>query len=333
MVAIAGYGAYVPLYRIERSTITEQHGGYPRDGELSVPSYDEDHITMGSKAAKQALDHAGIEGETLDAVYVASVSDPFDEHGLAPHVGYAVGADGDVRVADFEGSARAATTAVQVAADAIEAGRVETALVVGTDILTESPGSAAEQMAGAAAAALVLRERDGNVATLEGVANETTGFVGRFAVSGDSAVQGDATFNREAGYLDTVPGAIERLVEDGFTVDPRHAALPAEDSCWGDRALAATELDAERHDTFDAVGYAGAASVLLDGVAAFEAADPGEQVLLASYGPGGSDALLLETSAGIDTTPEMTLQEYLDSKEYVTYAKHRKYREQAGGDA
>lgn len=333
MVAIAGYGAYVPLYRIERSTIAEQHGGYPRNGELSVPSYDEDHITMGTKAAKQALDHAGVEGETLDAVYAASVSDPFDEHGLAPHIGYAVGADGDVRVADFEGSSRAATTAVQAVADAIEAGRIKTGLVVGTDILTGSPGSASEQTAGAGAGALVLREQDENVATLEGVANETTGFVGRFTVSGRSAVEGDATFNREAGYLDAVPSAIERLDAAGFTVEPRHAALPAEDDGWGDRALAAAELDAERHDTFEAVGYVGAASVLLDGVAAFEAAAPGEQVLIASYGPGGSDALLLETSTDVETMPDMTLEEHLESKEYVTYAKHRKFREQAGGDA
>lgn len=333
MVAIAGYGAYVPLYRIERSTIAEQHGDYPRDGELSVPSYDEDHITMGTKAAKQALGHAGVEGGALDAVYAASVSDPFDEHGLAPHVGYAVGADGNVRVADFEGSARAATTAVQAAADAIEAGRTETALVVGTDILAGSPGSAAEQTAGAGAGALVLREQNGTVATFQGAANETTGFVGRFAVSGQDSIEGDATFNREEGYLDAVPGAIERLANAGFTVEPRHAALPAEDYSLGDRALAATDLDAERHDTFRAVGYAGAASVLLDAVAALEKADPGEQVLLASYGPGGSDALLLETSADVDTTPEMTLQEYLNSKEYVTYAKHREFREQARGGA
>lgn len=332
MVSVAGYGAYVPLYRIERSTIAEQHGGYTRDGELSVPSYDEDHITMGAKAGKQALSHAGVEGEELNAIYTASVSDPFDEHGLAPHIGYALDADGDLRVADFEGSARAATTAIQAAADAIEARRVDTALIVGTDILSGAPGSSVEQTAGAGAGALILQDADGNVATLEGAANETTGFVGRFSVSGQTPVEGDATFNREAGYLDAVPGVIERLVDGGFTVEPQHAALPAEDSGWGDRALAAMDLDAERHDTFDAVGYAGAASVLLDGVAAFEAAAAGEQVLIASYGPGGSDALLLETSSNVETYPEMTLQDYLESKEYVTYAKHRKFREQIRGD-
>lgn len=333
MVSIGGYGAYVPLYRIERSTIAEQHGDYPRDGEVSVPSYDEDHITMGVTAGKQALAHADVDGADLDAVYTASVSDPFDEHGLAPHIGYALGADGDLRVADLEGSARAATTAIQSASDAIEVGRVDNALVVGVDILSEAPGSSAEQTAGAGAGAVVLQEQDGNVATLEGIANETTGFVGQFAVSGQTSVEGDAKFNREAGYLDAVPGAINRLIEAGFTVEPSHAALPASDDRWGDRALEATELDAERHGTFDAIGTAGAASVLLDTVAAFEVASAGDQVLLASYGPGGSDALLFEASLDVETQPEMTLQEYLAHKEYVTYAKHRQFRQQVGGDA
>lgn len=333
MVSIGGYGAYVPLYRIKRSTIAEQHGGYSRDGEISVPSYDEDHITMGIKAGKQALSHADVGGEEIDAVYTASVSDPFDEHGLAPHIGYALGADGDSRAADFGGSARAATTAIQSAADAIEAGRINIALIVGVDILSEGSGSSAERTAGAGAGALLLQEQDGNVATLEGIANETTGFVGKFTVSGQTTVEGDATFNREAGYLDAVPGAIERLVEAGFTVEPKHVALPSRDNSWGDRALKTADLAAERHSTFDAIGNAGAASVLLDGVAAFEEASAGDQVLIASYGPGGSDALLIEASSDVETQPEMTLQDYIEHKEYVTYAKHRKFREQVGGDA
>jgi 3-hydroxy-3-methylglutaryl CoA synthase len=333
MVSIGGYGGYVPLYRIERSTIAEQHGDYPSGGETTVPSHDEDHITMGVKAAKEALSHADVDGSSLDVVYVASVSDPFDEHGLAPPVGYAVGADQDVRVADFDGLARSATTAIQAAADAIEAGSAETALVVGSDVLTAPAGSAVERTAGAGAAAIVLQEQNGTVATIEGITNATTGFVGRFAVRDQGPVEGDSSFNRDVGYLDAVPAAIEALAERGHTVEPDRAALPAEDSSWGDRALAATDLDAERHGTFDAVGYVGAAGVLLDAVAALEAASPGEQLLVAAYGPGGSDALLLETSTGIETLPETTLQEYVDSKEYVTYAKHRAYRTQVGGDA
>jgi hydroxymethylglutaryl-CoA synthase len=332
MVSIAGYGAYVPLYRIERSTIAEQHGAYPSDGELSVPSHDEDHITLGVSAAKEALAHADVNGEALDAVYVASVSDPFDEHGLAPHVAYAVGADGDVRVADLEGSARAATTAVQTACDAVETGAVDTALVVATDILSASPGSSVERTAGAGAGALVL-SRDGDVADVSRTTTETTGFVGRFTVDGRDAVEGDTTFNREEGYLNAVPCAVGRLTDGEAPVDADHAALPAPEDGWGDRALGMLDLGAERHGTFASIGYAGAASVLLDGIAAIEAADPGDRLLLASYGPGGSDALLLEAGDGAAGAPETTLREYLDSKEYVTYAKHREYRETAGGGA
>lgn len=321
MVTIRGYGAYVPLYRIERTAIAEQHGDYAGGGETAVPAHDEDVVSLAVSAAKHALDHAGVDGTDLDAVYAATTSDPFDERGVAPHVGYAVGADGAVRTGDFQGSARAATNALLAADDTVTAGRAETALVVAADVLHADPGTSAEQTAGAGAGALVVGpDSASGVATVEDAASETTGFVGRFKRAGSSPQEGDGRFNRE-NYLDAVTGAVERLGD----VDPDHAAVPEPDGGWGDRALSALDLDAESHGTFDAVGFAGAGSILLDTVAALDAAAAGDRVLLAAYGPGGSDAVELTVTDVRDQ--EMTLQEYLDSKEYVTYAKHRDYRE------
>ena len=326
MVNVRGCGSYLPLYRIERETIADQHGGYARGGEVSVPAHDEGVVSLGVGAAKNALDHAGIDGADLDAVYAASTSDPFDERGIAPHVASAVGAEGDVAVADFQGSARAATSAVLSAVDAIEAGRAEDVLVVAADVRQADAGTSAEQTAGAGAAALVLGA-DGDVASIDGSGTNTTGFVGRFQRAGGSPVPGDGRFNRER-YVEAVTGALAGL--GGLDDRADHAALAAPDGRWGGRALSAADLDAEQHSTFDAVGDAGAASVLLDAVVALENAAAGEGVLVASFGPGGSDALAL--TRGDADEPAMTTQDYVDSKEYVTYAKHRAYRD-AGGEA
>lgn len=320
MTGIRGYGAYVPLYRIERADIAQQRGGHPGGGETAVPAHDEDIVTLGVNAAKNALAHAGVDAGDVDAVFTATTSDPFDERGIGAHVGYALGIEGGVRTGDCQGSARAATDAVLAARDAV-ANDCETALVVAADILRADPDSDALDTAGAGAAALVLG--DGGVAEIDDAASNTTGFVGRFKHGSGSPVGGDGRYNRK-GYLDAVTGAA------GDLGGADHAAFPAVDGGWGGRAASALELDAETHGTFDEVGYAGAGGALLDLAAALDAADAGETVLFASHGPGGSDALTLTVTD--PETPEMTVSDYLDSKEYVTYAKHLSNREPVGGE-
>jgi 3-hydroxy-3-methylglutaryl CoA synthase len=332
MVSIRGYGAYVPRYRIERSTIATQHGTHASAGELAVPAHDENVLTLAVSAAKDALAHAGIdagdegEREGIDAVYTATVSDPFDERGLGAHVARAVGADTETRVSDHQGSARAATNALLSARDAIEAGRAERVLLVAGDALAEPAGSSAERTAGAGAAALVLDDDGIDIATLDGTGISTTGFVGRFKGSGVGARTGDSRFNRER-YIETVSEAVTGIDGD---LAPQRAVMPTADGGWGSRALRALELDAEYDSTFEAVGYVGAASVLLDLAHGLDDADPGETVLLTGYGPGGADAIAMTTGDDVSEAPDMTVSEYIDSKEYVTYAKHRSYRERAG---
>jgi 3-hydroxy-3-methylglutaryl CoA synthase len=102
---------------------------------------------------------------------------------------------------------------------------------------------------------------------------------------------------------------------------------------WDKRALSALDIDADHWSTYDAVGYAGAASVLLDTIHSVEHCESGDDLLVISYGPGGSDVLLFEIGPATADDGDRTVQNYLDSKEYVPYAKHREYRSKArGGD-
>lgn len=330
MVTIRGYGTYLPLYRIERATIADQHGEPGGDGETAVPAHDEDVVTLGVAAAKNALTHADLAADALGAVYAASVSDPFDERGVAPHIATALGAEPAVRAGDFCGSARAGTTALIAGRDAVLAG-AGPVLVVGTDLLRAAPGSAAERTAGAGAGAVVLgREAadDGAVATIVDVAVETTGFVGRFTPVGDTPVAGDDRFNRDR-YLDAATTVLDRLGVD----DPDRVVLIARDGGWGDRALRSAEFAAERHTAFEMVGDLGTAAAFVDTALALEAAVPAESVAIVGYGAGGADGATLRTGAGVDRLPDTTTGDYAESKEYVTYANHRAYRERAGGSA
>jgi hydroxymethylglutaryl-CoA synthase len=81
MSGIIGYGAYIPRNRIKVEEIAKVWGA---DGpsykkglmleEKSVPSQDQDTITMSVEASKSALKRAGIDPREIGAVYIGSES-------------------------------------------------------------------------------------------------------------------------------------------------------------------------------------------------------------------------------------------------------------------
>jgi hydroxymethylglutaryl-CoA synthase len=78
-VGIAGYGVYIPRYRIaarEIARVWGASGGLPVESK-SVPGPDEDTITMAIEAARNALARAGVGGDALSAVWVGSESHPY----------------------------------------------------------------------------------------------------------------------------------------------------------------------------------------------------------------------------------------------------------------
>ena len=319
MVAVTGHGGYVPLYRVDRTDVTDQHDGRA-SGESAVPARDENHVTMATEAAETALTRAGVEGAALDAAFAASVTDPFAEHGIAAHVAYRVGAEGDVRTGDFRGTLRASTDAFAAAHHFVEA-TGGTALLVAADVMPASAEDDGNPDAGAGAAALVLGpDTDDAVATVDGLGQATTGFVERHRDHGETAVTGDERFERRHGVAPAASSASERA-----GADPERAVAGAPDGRMASAALGS--VDAERVSTYDRVGHAGTAGPLLDLVHAFETGEAGEALLLVAYGAGGADAVALSTGAGTDRNAGATVEELLDAKEQVPYAKHLEYRQ------
>ena len=322
MVVVDGHGGYVPLYRVDRRDVAEQHGGRA-SGESAVPARDENHVTMACEAAETALARSGVAPEAVDAVLSASVTDPFAEHGVAAQVAYRLGATGDVRTGDFRSSRRAVTDAL-AAAEAYAAGG-ESTLLVASDVLPADPDDEGTATAGAGAGAFVLRpDADDPVATLLASGRETSGFVEHHREHGAVTETGDERFERRYGTAPAVDSAIGRAL-DGASADPERAVAGAPDARMASTAV--SDVDADHVTHHEAVGDAGTALFALDLVSAFESSDAGTSVLAVNYGAGGADALLFETGAGVARTDGMTVTDLLDAKEYVSYARHLEYRE------
>lgn len=323
MVVIDGAAGYVPLYRIEGEAIAEQHGDRGR-GEAAVPARDENHVTMASEAAGTALERADVDASDLGAVFAASITDFYAEHGIAAQVAYRLDATGDVRTGDFQATGRAA-------GDALAAGRTfvtatdSPALVVAADVMPVESGGDEEADVGAGAGAVVLRpDTDAAAANLEGVGQATTGFVERHREHGEPVQQGDTRFERRQGVAPAAEAAIDRAMENGSS-DPSRAVASAPGYRLAQAAL--ESVDAEQVSTFNDVGYAGTATLLLDLAHALETSDPGDAVLAVAYGQGGADAFALVAGAGTESEVGLSVADQLEAKEYVTYAEHLEYRE------
>lgn len=322
MIVIDAAAGYVPLYRVDRADVAEQHGGRG-SGESAVPGRDENHVTMASEAATTALDRATVEASDIAAVFAASVSDHYAEHGIAAQVAYRLDATGDVRSGDFQGTGRAAADAVATAQTFVR-GTDRPALVVAADVMPVEPGGDDEPFVGAGAGAVVLApagHTDAPAAAIDGVGQATTGFVERHREHGEATQHGDDSFERSHGITPAVTDALERLGRD--TADVAVASAPG----YRHEQTALAPIDADPVSTFQDVGYAGTATLLLDLAYALESAAVGDDVITVAYGQGGADAVALSVGEGVSDPPGLTVAEQLEAKEYVPYAKHLAYRE------
>ena len=101
-VGIAGYGAYVPRFRLPAREVariwTGGEAALPIK-EKSVPGLDEDVATMSIEAARNALARAGVDPELIRAVWVGSESHPYAVKPTSTIVAEAIGAVPHVQAA------------------------------------------------------------------------------------------------------------------------------------------------------------------------------------------------------------------------------------------
>lgn len=299
---ITGFGGYVPRMRLERSAIAGAHkwmapslAGLAK-GQRAFCSWDEDSITMGVEAARDALGERP-RGE-LQRAYFASTTMPFADLQNASVVANALDLPSAVRTLDIGQSQRAATSGL-LAALSDAAGP---ALFVASDRPRSKPASTQEISAGAGAAALTLGSED-VLAELRGAASQTALFVDHFR-SADNRYDyyWEERWIRDEGYMKLVPPAIQAALADAgvSAADIRHFILPS--SFKGMASAVAKKVGIAAEAEADALGarcgYTGATHGLLMLAHVLEKATPGEHILLVGFGQG-CDALVFKVTEAI----------------------------------
>ena len=323
MVGITSYGAYVPLFRLDRQAV----GGR---GEKAVRGFDEDSITMSVAAARDCLN--GIDRETVDGLYLATTTPPYAEKLGATIVAMGANLRRDIITADFANSLRAGTNAFKLALDTVKAGSAKKVMVTAADCRLGIPRSAFEQNCGDGAGALLIGDTDVAV-TLEASYSISDEIVDVWRPEGEQFVRyWEDRFATTMGYLpvvhDTVSGLMKKYNYSPSDFSKVVFYAPNARRCMElARSLGFDAKTQLQNPLFDVMGNTGAAFPLMLLIATLEEAKAGDLILLASYG-NGSDAFALKVHEPIEKIRDRRgMKGHLASKKVITdYMRYLRWR-------
>lgn len=334
MAGITSYGAYVPIYRINRMTIYQALGWLnPASllpGEKSVANYDEDSLTMAVASAMDCL--TGVEREKIDGLFFATTTTPYKERQNAGIIATALDLPPESRTSDFTSSTKAGTSALISAYDAVTSGSAKNVMVCAADCRLGKPGGFQEEIYGDGAAAFLLGN-SGVIASVEGTYSVSYDFVDNWRADADRYNRTwEDRWIRDEGYGKFISEAISGLLQK-YNLEPKDFAKVVY-PCLYIRAHAdigkrlGFEPGQIQDHMFTAMGHTGTASTLMILVAALEDAKPGDKILVASYG-NGSDALYLQVTDEIEKARDRRgIKRHLASKKDLgSYEKYTTFRE------
>jgi len=302
MVGIVSYGAYIPMFRMSRDVLGSVWGKSAGRGEKAVANADEDSITMAVEAVVDSL--TGIDRQTVDGIYFASVSAPYKEKQSASIIRAAADLREGVDSADFGNSIRSCTSAFNAALNAVKAGEAKRVAVVAADCRLPAPNSELEPLFGDGAAAFILGDSDVAV-SVEGHYSLSSEFHDTWLKANDTYHWSwEDRFIREEGWEKILPQAIKELMKK-YKVGPKDfakAVFNGADSRSHGVVAKAIGMDAKTQvvtPLYDAVGDTGSASAPMTLVQALEDAKPGDKILFANYGDG-ADAYILQVQPQIE---------------------------------
>lgn len=341
MEGIVGYGAYIPRNRIKVEEIAKVWGAdapsYKKGlmlEEKSVPSPDQDTITMSVEASKNALKRAGINPIEIGAVYIGSESHPYAVKPSGTVLAEALGATPEVHTADFEFACKAGTEGMYVALNLVKAGEMKFALAVGADTSQGAPGDALEYSAAAGAAAFIFG-RDNLVARVVDTYAFMTDTPDFWRREYQYYPQHAGRFTGEPAYFKHVTGAAKGMMAK-VGMSPQDFAYVIFHQPNGKfpfrvgKMLGFQKEQIEPGWLVNKLGNTYSGSSPLGLTATLDIAQPGDKILLVSYGSGaGSDAFVFEVLDRIDEVRDLApktrvLLDY--NKNYLEYGEYAKFR-------
>jgi hydroxymethylglutaryl-CoA synthase len=340
-VGIVSYGAFIPRYRIKAEEIARVWGEDPdtiKKGlnvhEKSVPSPDEDTITLSVEASRIAIKRAKVDPKKIGAVFIGSESHPYAVKPSATIVGEAIGATPFHTAGDFEFACKAGTVSVQTCMGMVGAGMIEYGLAVGADTSQGAPGDALEYSASAGAGALLLGQKD-PIAVINQTQSFTTDTPDFWRREGAKYPTHGGRFTGEPAYFRHVQEASAKLMKDcGTTAKSyKYAVLHQPNGKFPVRAAKKLGFGDEQFKTgllTPIIGNTYSGSSMLGLCAVLDEAQPGDRIFVCAYGSGaGADAFditVTDQVKKLDRRGTPTVWDLINDKQYVDYAVYAKFR-------
>lgn len=336
-VGIIGFGAYVPRFRLPGAEIsriwTESNSRSPVR-EKAVPGLDEDTATMSIEAARNALARAAIDPQQIRAVWVGSESHPYAVKPTGTIVAEAIGATPAVLAADWQFACKAGTEAMQAGIGFVGSSMADYVLCIGMDTAQGRPGDALEYTAGAGGAAYILGPAEEAVAVIQrslSYVSDTTDFWRRPSTHYPSHAE---RFSGDPGYFGhVIPAAQEMLQATGVSpADYDHVIFHQPNPKFPTRAMAEVGFTPAQWKTgllVAEIGNTYAGSALIGLAAVLDVAQPGQRILMVSYGSGaGADAFDLQVTERIGATQGRapTTRDYIRRRTPIDYAQYVRFR-------
>ncbi|HYA48603.1 MAG TPA: hydroxymethylglutaryl-CoA synthase [Burkholderiales bacterium] len=341
MTGIVGYGACIPRNRIRVEEIAKVWGAdapsYKKGlmlEEKSVPSPDQDTISMSVEASKRALKRAGIDPRGIGAVYVGSESHPYAVKPSGTVLAEAIGATPEVHTADLEFACKAGTEGMFIALSLVQAGAITYGLAVGADTSQGAPGDALEYSAAAGAAAFILG-RDGLLAECLDTYSYTTDTPDFWRREYQYYPQHGGRFTGDPAYFKHIIGAARGLMAKAKLKpsDLTYVVFHQPNGKFPLRVgeiLGFTRQQIEPGWLVPKLGNTYSASSPLGLTATLDIAHAGDLILVVSYGSGaGSDGFVFKVTGRIDEVRDLAprTRDILDRrKTYLDYGVYAKYR-------
>jgi hydroxymethylglutaryl-CoA synthase len=336
-VGIIGYGAYLPRYRLPATEISRiWKGGLSLEPiiEKSVAGIDEDVVTMSIEAARNALNRADVDPRDIRAVWVGSESHPYAVKPTSTIVAEALGITPYTQAADWEFACKAGTEAIVAAIALVGSGMGRYALASGMDTAQGKPGDALEYTAAAGGAAFLIGPAEESLAVIEGATSYVTDTPDFWRKEGQKYPEHGGRFTGQPAYFKHILKAAAAMMDE-LAVKPEdydQVIFHQPNTKFPQRAakeLGFSRSQQEKGLLSPQIGNVYAGSSLIGLTAVLDGAEPGERILLVSFGSGaGSDAISFRVTEEINNRKGKALstEDYINRRTVIDYAQYARMR-------
>jgi hydroxymethylglutaryl-CoA synthase len=299
-----------------------------------VAGLDEDVITMSIEAARNAVKRAGIDPARLRAVWVGSESHPYAVKPSGTIVAEAIGAPEHIQAGDWEFACKAGTEALVAAMGLVGSEMGEYALAIGMDTAQGKPGDALEYTAASGGAAFIIGPAEEALATLDAQYSFVTDTPDFWRRAHQKYPEHGQRFTGEPAYFHHIVSASSILMEQmGLKPeDLKYAIFHQPNEKFPRRVAKQLGFKPEQIETgllSPVIGNTYAGASLIGLTAVLDVAEPGDRILVTSYGSGaGSDSFVITAQEALIARRggATSTMEYVKRRTEIDYATYVRFR-------